>query len=218
MIQTPLESSWAVGVHWLCHLSDFRFQNGRKGPKLGKCGIFWASLLLARHSLTACLPLHSHSTSLSLRSVTVCSPLQLGTPWAYILFPTAGRTWVSLDLTIVFWRYSWPCKIVALQGFCHSDARHCIRAFQLDHHVRMQDYMDLLAIRTKCSQAGWASLFHQMLWEYLALGTSHQLYTHHSLREHESALISQGSSRYEHRFISLGHRSTDMRVKLAMEW
>ena len=90
-IQTPLESSRAVGVHWLCHLSDFRFQNGRKGPKLGKCGIFWASLMLARHSLTACSPLHSHSTSLSLRSVTACSPLQLGTPRADILFLTAGR-------------------------------------------------------------------------------------------------------------------------------
>ena len=33
-IQTPLESSWAVGVHWLCHLPDFRFQNGRNCPKL----------------------------------------------------------------------------------------------------------------------------------------------------------------------------------------
>ena len=69
-IQTPLECSRAVGVHWLCHLSDFRFQNGRKCPNLGKCGIFWASLLLTLRSLTACLPLHRHSTSLPLRSVT----------------------------------------------------------------------------------------------------------------------------------------------------
>ena len=104
-IQTPLECSRAVGVHWLCHLSDFRFQNGRKCPNLGKCGIFWASLLLARRSLTACLPLHRHSTSLPLRSVTACSPLQLGTPRAYILFPTAGRRTLSsvcLSMSVTF--------------------------------------------------------------------------------------------------------------------
>ena len=33
-IQKPLESSRAVGVHWLCHLPDFRFRNARNCPKL----------------------------------------------------------------------------------------------------------------------------------------------------------------------------------------
>ena len=33
-IQKPLESSRTVGVHWLCHLPDCWFQNGRNCPKL----------------------------------------------------------------------------------------------------------------------------------------------------------------------------------------